>query len=65
MGETLVMTPAGSGWYTYNLSAESIPGFVRFENAWVQYQLVAYDKSYTKVASSDVYSDLELSACHQ
>jgi hypothetical protein len=59
------MSPAGSGWYTYTLAAESIPGSVKFEDAWVQYQLVAYDKIFAKVASSDVYSGLELSACHQ
>jgi titin len=64
-GEALVMTPQGSGWYKYELLAETIPGFVTYEDAWVQYQLVAYDKSFARVATSDVLWDVELTACHK
>jgi hypothetical protein len=64
-GEALVMTPMGSGWYSYKLLSESIPGFVKFEDAWVQYQLVAYDKSFARIATSDVLWDVELTACHK
>jgi hypothetical protein len=60
-----VMTPAGSGWYSYLLYAESLPDFTKYENAWVQYQFVAYDSGFTRIATSEVYSDLELSACHK
>jgi CSLREA domain-containing protein len=63
-GEALVMTPMGSGWYSYKLLSETIPGFVKYEDAWVQYQLVAYDKGFTRIATSDVLWDVELSACH-
>jgi CSLREA domain-containing protein len=62
--DALVMTPAGLGLYTYELLTGDISGFNQWENAWIQYQLVAYDKNFTRVATSDVYSDLELSACH-
>jgi CSLREA domain-containing protein len=63
-GDALVMAPVGSGGYAYQLVTESIPGFVQWENSWIQYQFVAYDKNFTRVATSDVYSDIELSACH-
>jgi hypothetical protein len=63
-GEALVMTPMGSGWYSYKLLAETIPGFVKYEDAWIQYQLVAYDKGFTRIATSDVLWDVELAACH-
>jgi hypothetical protein len=59
----LVMTPMGSGWYSYMLLSEEIPKFTAFRDAWVQYQFVAYDKSYTEVARTDVLWDVELSAC--
>jgi CSLREA domain-containing protein len=62
--EALVMTPEGSGWYTYKLAAESIPGFVKYENAYVQYQLVAVDGGNKEVDRSDVLWDVILSACH-
>jgi hypothetical protein len=58
------MTPMGSGQYSYKLVAESIPGFVKYENAYLQYQLVAYDKGSKEVARSDVLWDVILSACH-
>ncbi len=64
-GDALVMIPAGSGWYSYEVLTEELSGFTKWENAWIQYQLVAYDKAFARVATSDVYSDLELSACHQ
>ncbi len=63
--DALVMKPAGSGRYSYELLTEDISGFSKWENAWIQYQFVAYDKSFNRVATSDVYSDLVLSACHQ
>jgi CSLREA domain-containing protein len=64
-GEALVMTPMDSGWYSYKLLSETIPGFVKYEDAWVQYQLVAYDKGFTRIATSDVLWDVELTACHK
>jgi hypothetical protein len=60
-----VMTPLGSGWYSYLLYSESLPDFTKYENAWVQYQFVAYDSGFNRIATSEVYSDLELSACHK
>jgi hypothetical protein len=61
--EALVMIPIGSGWYSYTLLSEAIPNFTKFRDAWVQYQFVAYDKSYARGATSDVLGDVELSAC--
>jgi hypothetical protein len=60
-----VMTPLGSGWYSYLLYSESLPDFTKYENAWVQYQFVAYDSGFSRIATSEVYSDLELSVCHK
>jgi hypothetical protein len=59
----LIMTPMGSGWYSYMLLSEDIPKFTAFRDAWVQYQFVAYDKSFAEVARTDVLWDVELSAC--
>jgi hypothetical protein len=61
--KALVMTPMGSGWYSYMLLSEDIPSVTKFRDAWVQYQFVAYDKSNTEVARSDVLWDVELSTC--
>jgi hypothetical protein len=61
--EALVMTPLGSGWYSYTLPSASIPDFTKFADAVVQYQFVAYDKSFAHLATSDVFLDVELSAC--
>ncbi len=63
-GDALVMKPAGSGWYSYEIMTEEISGFTKWENAWIQYQFVAYDKAFARVATSDVLSDIVLSACH-
>jgi hypothetical protein len=59
----LVMSSMGSGWYSYMLLSEDIPSVTKFRDAWVQYQFVAYDKSNTVVARSDVLWDVELSIC--
>jgi hypothetical protein len=61
--EALVMTPLGSGWYSYLLLSEAIPEFTKFRDALIQYQFVAYDKSFARGPSSDVFYDVELSAC--
>jgi hypothetical protein len=61
--EALVMTPMGSGWYSYLLLSEAIPDFTKFKDSLIQYQFVAYDKSFARVAASDVLWDVELSAC--
>ncbi len=63
-GDALVMKPAGSGRYSYEIMTEEISGFTKWENAWIQYQFVAYDKAFARVATSDVLSDIVLSACH-
>jgi len=61
--EALVMAPMGSGWYSYMLLSEAIPDFTKFPDAVVQYQFVAYDKSFARMATSDVLWNVELSAC--
>jgi hypothetical protein len=61
--EALVMAPMGSGWYSYLLLSEAIPDFTKFKDSLIQYQFVAYDKSFARVAASDVLWDVELSAC--
>jgi hypothetical protein len=63
--DALVMDPTGSGWYSHLLYAESIVGFHTYENALVEYQFVAHDSGFNRIAWSEVYSDLELSACHK
>jgi hypothetical protein len=63
-GDALVMKPAGSGRYSYELLTGDISGFSKWENAWIQYQFVAYDKDFARVATSDVLWDIVLSACH-
>jgi hypothetical protein len=45
------------------LLSESIPEFSTFRDALIQYQFVAYDKSFARLATSDVFWDVELSAC--
>jgi len=62
-GEALVMISTGSGGYSYLLFSESIPEFTKFREAWVQYQFVAYDSMFARVSTSDVFWDLDLSAC--
>jgi hypothetical protein len=62
-GEPYVMIPEGSGWYAYTLPAEDIPDFAKFREAWVQYQFVAYDAGFMRIAASEVYWDLELLPC--
>ncbi len=64
-GGSFVMVPAGSGWYRYLLYSGDIPEFTKFEEAWVQFQFVAYDSGFNRIATSEVYSDLELSVCHK
>jgi hypothetical protein len=61
--EALVMKPLGDGWYRYILQADAIPDFAKHRESWVQYQYVAFDKEFNPVEHSDVYWDLELSAC--
>jgi hypothetical protein len=62
-GEALVMSAAGSGEYSYLLFSEAIPDFTKFREAWVQYQFVAYDRSFAGISTSEVFWDLDLSAC--
>jgi hypothetical protein len=62
-GGALVMSPMGSGWYSYMLLSQDIPSVAKFRDAWVQYQFVAYDKRNAVVARSDVLWDVELSIC--
>jgi hypothetical protein len=59
----LVMAAAGSGWYSYTLYAEDIPNFTKFREAWVGYQFVAHDGVSEVVTRSEVFHDVELSAC--
>jgi CSLREA domain-containing protein len=61
----LVMRLQGSGWYSFTLTAEDVPDYLKYRNAWVQYQFVAYDKAFGRVATSDVYSDVVLSPCRR
>ncbi|MGD0172959.1 MAG: hypothetical protein ABSC61_00795 [Anaerolineales bacterium] len=45
------------------LLSEGIPDFTKFPDAVIHYQLVAYDKSFARVAAGNVFMDVELSAC--
>jgi hypothetical protein len=62
-GGSFVMRPLGSGRYSYRLFSQDIPEFATFADAVVQYQFVAYDSGFNRIATSHVYTDLELSVC--
>lgn len=51
------MTPLGSGSFFINLKASSLPDYKKFMQAWVQYQLVATDKSSAIIGRSEVFPD--------
>ena len=43
--------------------ATKIPDYDKFENAWLQYQFVAYNKAKEKIGASDVYGDVAFRKC--
>ncbi len=43
------------GAFTYTVTAESIRKYIHFRNAWLEYQLVAYDKNMKEIARTQVY----------
>ncbi len=59
------MDVRGSGWYSYLLYSADIPDFPTYAEAWMQYQFASDDKSFNRIATSEVYSNLEVSACHK
>ncbi|MFN8460439.1 MAG: hypothetical protein U0X93_01515 [Anaerolineales bacterium] len=44
-----------NGSFYYNVSAENIRKYYWFREAWIEYQLVAYDKNMEEVARSQVF----------
>jgi hypothetical protein len=40
--------------------ATKVPDYDKFDNAWLQYQFVAYNKSQKEIGRSDVYGDVAL-----
>jgi hypothetical protein len=57
------MNPAGTGWFTRNISPSSIPGYGDYASSWILYQFVAIGSDNSIVGRSQVYSDITQSAC--
>jgi hypothetical protein len=58
------MNDDGGGNFSYNLTAKSFNHYNEFVDAWGQYQLVASDRSLTRIAgSSQFMSSLTVAAC--
>jgi hypothetical protein len=47
----------GDGRFTYTIKAREIPGYTRYQSAWVQYQFVATDKQKKSIARTKVFLD--------
>ena len=53
-GSGAIMDSDGKGTFTYTLSAENLPGYRDYTQAWVQYQFVALDKDRIPIGRSKV-----------
>jgi hypothetical protein len=54
---SIAMQSIGVGTYTHDLISTEMKAVESFENAWVQYQLVATDSNSKKVGRTDVFSE--------
>jgi CSLREA domain-containing protein len=61
--EGLTMSNLGKNKFFFTLMATKIPDYDKFENAWLQYQFVAYNKAKKKIGASDVYGDVAFRKC--
>jgi len=54
----------GLGTFTYDISTEVIMHYQDYNQAWIQYQLVAYNMEQQEVARTKVYeNNLTLARC--
>jgi hypothetical protein len=49
------MLPGDNGSYSYEVGAVNIRKYVWFKNAWIEYQLISYDKKAVELARSQIY----------
>ena len=63
--EGVAMGPRGNGVYEFTLASESIPGFISFSDAYLQYQFVAEGAGGTILGRSQVYADIVLGVCNR
>jgi hypothetical protein len=61
--EGLSMSNFGKNKFLFSLMATKIPDFDKFDNAWLQYQFVVYNKSQKEIGRSDVYGDVAFRTC--
>jgi hypothetical protein len=60
------MTPLGSGWFQYTLSADEIPGVQNWQvDAWLAVQFVANNQNGQKLANSAIRRDVTVSLCQR
>lgn len=55
--DSIAMQSIGAGTYTHDLIPSEMKAVDSFENAWVQYQLVATDSNSKKVGKTDIFSE--------
>jgi CSLREA domain-containing protein len=61
----LSMSNLGQNKFLFTLVATKIPEYDQFDNAWLQYQFVAYNKGQKEIGRSDVYGDVAFRKCGQ
>jgi CSLREA domain-containing protein len=62
-GGGFTMIGAGKNRYYYDVSAYEVPGYNSFEEAWLQFQFVVYNKNQEKIGYSEVFGDITLLRC--
>ena len=53
-GSGAIMDSDGKGIFTYTLTAENLPGYRAYSQAWIQYQFVALDKNRVAIGRTQV-----------
>jgi CSLREA domain-containing protein len=61
--EGLSMSNLGKNKFLFTLLATKIPDYNKFDNAWLQYQFVAYNKGQKEIGRSNVYGDVAFRKC--
>lgn len=51
------MRPVGNDMFEFNFRASAIPADGRYQDAWVQYQLVGLDKAQNSIGRSQIFSE--------
>jgi hypothetical protein len=63
-GGGAVMVKGDNGAFNYNVRTWNIDDYWKFKDAWLEYQLVAYDKDMKEIGRSKIYDrNLTLSRC--